>query len=239
MKATRLPLWAAVFYLIVTGGPVTYFFFRSTADGLWPLALECRTAARGAIGQNGVCGCSRDLRTLYTCRHADNVHAIRPFSFNGIGLTSIREKALDGSESNSFLSRTPAVLLSHNELTTLELGIFEGLGALRVLDLTNNSISSIAPGFFAAMPNLDLLLLRGNPISCSSVQPELPAGATCSETTYCDDTMCADTDNDCSLRPSWPSEEWEVDPTCRDGLMPLTLMNTSHLVQFTCCGFAG
>jgi len=235
VKGTRLPLWTAVCFLIVTVGSVGYFYYVSVKDGLWPFAAQCRNGARDVLGKNNVCGCSQSLKTLYACRHADNLHAIRTFSFHGVGLTSIRDGAFSSSGDPDLLVNTPALLLSLNELTTLNEGTFDGLSSVRVLDLSNNSISSISPGVFAGMAGLELLLLRGNPINCSSVQAQLPAGTTCNDRGYCDSSMCVDSGNDCSLRPSWPGEEHETVPTCASGLTPLIYQNLSHLVEFSCC----
>ena len=233
VKATRLPMCAAVAYFLLTGGLVSFFAYDSLKEGLWPLAIECRSVIIGELGKAGVCGCSRDQKTMYTCRNADKTHAVHAFSFTGIGLMTLQAGALDGSAPRSHLANTPAILLNRNELSALELGVFDGLNSLRMLDLSNNSIASVAPGFFAAMPQLELLLLRGNPIGCSSVQSELPPGTVCNEKGYCDATMCLDGGKDCSFRPSWPGEEAEV-ATCAGGLKPLILQNTSHLVE---CAF--
>ena len=81
--------------------------------------------------------------------------------------------------------------LGKNHLSTIDATLFSGLRGLRIVNLDNNAITSIAPGAFANNPLLELVLLRGNPVGCSTIQAELPEGAVCHERGFCDSTMCS------------------------------------------------
>jgi hypothetical protein len=280
VRSSRLPRWGAVLYFLLTMG----FFVGSLMQTqyLWPFATPCGGSPRGW------CGCSSDGTTLYTCRNVPATYTSGGFAdFANRGLTTVYPRTFDKPswtriKAMSFVNNNLASLdpdtfagplgsveyldLGKNHLRTIDATLFSGLRGLRIVNLDNNAITSIAPGAFANNPLLELVLLRGNPVGCSTIQAELPEGAVCHERGFCDSTMCSafcDESGDdfcysaeCKARappaefrrsgqsPVVSTEEIAEDygtMTCRNGLTPspMLLLQAGEKVAYTCCSGVG
>jgi hypothetical protein len=146
----RLPRWAAVAFLLLAalGCGIPFLLLGSRDRYPFSTGDECRPCKCNAETMLESCTIPARLGVRYLCIDGKGLRGFAPGAFRARGLSILRR--LD---------------VSHNNISMLQAGVFDGLHGLHSLVLSANPVRMLEAGAFDGVPMLATLIMRDSPLA--------------------------------------------------------------------------